>query len=153
MIAVAHTTSAFPVPALAWPGVFPDQSASKGRSPASSSGSPCFHRWGHKTKADNLADYAAIKRELVQLPDPCTVDSKVLDRLAMFLKDITVAWERANQEERNTMASCLFEVVWIKDKRVVAVTPQPDFKPFFDHVYEGKEEGVCVWRPRGDSNP
>ncbi|MDM7999386.1 MAG: hypothetical protein QUS33_05130 [Dehalococcoidia bacterium] len=89
----------------------------------------------------------------MQLPDPCTIDSQTLEKLALFLKDITIAWEKATPEHRNQLASCLFEAVWIKEKRVVAVTPQPDFKPFFDLVYEGKGEGVLQWRPRGDLNP
>jgi hypothetical protein len=30
---------------------------------------------------------------------------------------------------------CLFEVIWIKDKRIIAVTPRPEYKPFFDLNY------------------
>jgi hypothetical protein len=46
-----------------------------------------------------------------------------------------------------------FEAVWIKNKKVVAVTPRPEFKPFFDLQYEGLSEDVTHWRPRRDSNP
>ncbi|MDM7999668.1 MAG: recombinase family protein [Dehalococcoidia bacterium] len=111
-----------------------------------------MYEWGHKTKAEYQADYAAIKRELQQLPQEPN-NAQVLERLALFLRDIVVAWETATQEQRNRLATCLFEAVWIKDKKVVAVTPQPDFKPFFDLQYEGLSHGVLHWRPRGDLNP
>ena len=39
----------------------------------------------------------------------------------------------------------------IKDKKVVAVTPRPEFKPFFDLQYEGLSHYVLHWRPRGGS--
>ena len=50
-------------------------------------------------------------------------------------------------------AKCLLETVWIKDKRVVAVTPQPEFEPFFDLQYDAKSNYKLVVRPRGDLNP
>jgi hypothetical protein len=112
-----------------------------------------LYQWGHTRKEEYLADYAAIRREIQQLPPAEPNQEGILKKLAVFLKDITVGWERASQEQRNSLGSCLFEAVWIKDKKVVAVTPQPDFKPFFDLQYEGRSEGVLHWRPRGDSNP
>ena len=66
-----------------------------------------------------------------------------------FLKDISLAWESATQERRNSLATCLFEAVWIKDKRVIAITPRPDYKPFFDLQYEGMSNYVLHMRPRG----
>jgi hypothetical protein len=110
-----------------------------------------LYEWGHKTKEEYLADYAEIQREMQQLP-PIEPDKRgMLEKLASFLKDITVAWERANQEQRNRLASCLLEAVWIKDKKVLAVTPRTDFKPFFDLQYDGMSNYVLQIRPRGDS--
>lgn len=43
--------------------------------------------------------------------------------------------------------------VWVKDKKVVAVTPHAEFRPFFDLQYEGMSHYVLHWRPRGDLNP
>jgi hypothetical protein len=56
---------------------------------------------------------------------------QALERLASFLKDIPAAWEQATQEQRDKPAGCLFEAVWIKDKQIVAVKPQPELEPFF----------------------
>ena len=77
----------------------------------------------------------------------------MLEKLAEFLNNVVLAWDNASQEHRNRLVSCLLETVWIKDKKVVAVTPRPEFKPFFDLQYEGLSHYVLHWRPRGDSNP
>ena len=107
---------------------------------------PCRGR----TRREYLSDHAAIQRELrqVQPPDHQPV---VLEKLALFLGDVATAWDAATQEQRNRLASILFEAVWIKDTRVTAVTPTPEFKPFFDLQYEGMSQYVLRWRPRGDS--
>lgn len=64
------------------------------------------------------------------------------------------AWNEANQEHRNKLARCLFQEVWIKDKEVVAIKPQPELKPFFDLNYEAMQQKLSQnfgkWRPRRD---
>jgi hypothetical protein len=109
-----------------------------------------LYRWGHKKRSEYLADYNAIKRELQQLTP---IGEKVLGKLASFIKNVTNAWDQASQEQKNRLAKCLLETVWIKDKKVVAVTPQPEFTPFFDLQYDGKSNYTLVVRPRGDLNP
>jgi len=78
------------------------------------------YKWGHKTRYEYLAEYNAIKRELRRFSP---ILDNMLNSLAFFLKDITQAWRQATQEQRNRLAKCLFEAIWIKDKRVYAVTP------------------------------
>jgi hypothetical protein len=111
-----------------------------------------LYEWGHKSRQEYLADYASIHHKLQELT-PTDVRPEVLERLASFLKDVAAAWGRATQEQRNKLAGCLFEVVWIKNKKVTAVTPRPEFNPFFDLRYEELSRYVLQWRPRGDSNP
>ena len=111
-----------------------------------------LYEWGHKSKQEYLADYSAIRRDLQQLA-PMEPQVNVLDKLVLFLRDITAAWEQATPTHRNQLADSLFEVIWIKDKKVVAVTPRPEFKPFFDLQYDGLSHGVLQMRPRWDSNP
>ena len=98
----------------------------------------------------------AINRELNALT-PIKEQSETLDKLAQFLANVADAWDTANQEQRNKLARCLFQEVWIKDKKVIAVRPQPELKPFFDLNHEAMEERLSQsfgkWRPRGDSNP
>ncbi len=111
-----------------------------------------LYEWGHITQSDYLKDRSAIQKQLSQI-QPQTTDAEALGKMALFLRDIGTAWEQASQEQRNALASCLFVAVWIKNKEVAAVTPRPEFKPFFDLRYEGVPEGVLHWRPRGDLNP
>ena len=68
---------------------------------------------------------------------PAKDQARGLERLALFLKDISEAWKQADEQQRNRLAKQLLDIVWIKDKRVLAVTPRPEFKPFFDLQYEG----------------
>ena len=111
-----------------------------------------LYGWGHKSKTEYLADYAVIERELRQLPS-IENDDDTLPKLALFLKNIVKAWEQATQEQRNRLLKCLFEAIWIKDKRVSAVTPRPEFKPFFELQYADMSQYVLQKRPRGDLNP
>ncbi len=77
--------------------------------------------------------------------------------MAEFLASVAEAWEVATGEQRNKLALTLFREVWLKDKQIVAVKPQPELKPFFDLNYGAMEEKLSQnfgkWRPRGDSNP
>ena len=58
-------------------------------------------------------------------------NTETLDRLASFLKDVALAWEVADYEQRNRLARCLFEEIWVRDKKVIAVKPRGEFEPFF----------------------
>ena len=132
--------------------VYNDASKQKARLEARLKKIKELYEWGHKTKEEYLTDYAEIQKELKALV-PQEDKKEVLEKLALFLKDITLAWEQANQEQRNRLASQLFEAIWVKDKKVWAVAPRPEFKPFFDLQYEGVSHGVLQIRPRWDSNP
>ena len=111
-----------------------------------------LYEWGHKSKEEYFADYKMIQIQLQSLT-PVKDQAKSLERLALFLKDISLAWKQSDEQQRNRLAKQLFDIVWIKDKRVLAVTPRPEFKPFFDLQYDGLSQGVMHIRPRGDSNP
>ncbi len=76
----------------------------------------------------------------------------VLERTAAFLADLPSAWAAPNHEQRNRLARLLFEAVEIKDERVVAITPRPEFAPFFVLDWCERQEGRQV-RKRRDSNP
>ena len=111
-----------------------------------------LYEWGHKSKEEYWADYNMIQQQLQSLA-PAKDQARGLERLALFLKDISEVWKQADEQQRNRLAKQLFDIVWIKDKKVLAVTPRPEFKPFFDLQYEGLSQGVLHIRPRGDSNP
>ncbi len=67
---------------------------------------------------------------------PAAAGADHLERLARFLDDVPAAWESATSEQRNKLARCLFDEVWLEDKTVVAVKPRPVLGPFFRLNYE-----------------
>jgi len=109
-----------------------------------------LYEWGHKPKDEYLADYDAIQRELRALAAPDD-KRKTLDKLAHFLGNVVDAWKEATQEQRNKLASALFEQVWIEHNRVVGVKPREELKPFFQLSYEEylKSSTCQLETPRG----
>jgi hypothetical protein len=59
-----------------------------------------------------------------------------LEKMAKFLANVPAAWAAATQEQRNKLARCLFDQVWLKDKEVIAVKPVPEMEPFFRLNYK-----------------
>ncbi len=109
-----------------------------------------LYQWGHKSRQEYLNECAVIQRELDSLRPPAN-NGESLGKLAAFLNDVGMAWAEADQRQRNRLALSLFEAVWIQDQKVLAVTPRPELRPFFDLQYEGMWHDVLHWRPRGDS--
>ncbi len=94
-----------------------------------------LYEWGDYTREEYLQRREMIRKELTSL-EPSRNDPKQLKRLASFLANVADAWEAATPEQRNKLARCLFEEVWLRDKTVVAVKPRPEFGPFFELNYE-----------------
>ena len=109
-----------------------------------------LYQWGHKSRQEYLGECNVIQRELESLRPP-TNNGESLEKLAGFLNDVGMAWDEADQRQRNRLALSLFEAVWIQNQGVLAVTPRPELRPFFDLQYEGVSHDVLHWRPRGDS--
>jgi hypothetical protein len=109
-----------------------------------------LYEWGHKPKDEYLAEYDAIQRELRALAAPDD-KRKTLDKLAHFLSNVVDAWKEAAQEQRNKLASALFEQVWIEHNRVVGIKPREELKPFFQLSYEEYlKSSMCQLKsPRG----
>ena len=104
------------------------------------------------SKEDYLREKDTVQKELRVLA-PAGSQAKNLDRLAGFLANVAQSWEEATGEQRNKIARSLFQEIWVKDKQVVAVRPQPELEPFFQLNYEEFVNKVLKMRPRGDSNP
>jgi site-specific DNA recombinase len=111
-----------------------------------------LYKWGDLGREEYLKEKDGIQKELKALA-PAESQAQNLDKLAEFLANIAQAWEEATGELRNKLARSLFQEIWIKDKQVVAVKPQPELTPFFQFNYEEYVNKVLKKRPRGDSNP
>jgi site-specific DNA recombinase len=111
-----------------------------------------LYKWGDIGKEEYIRKKEQILQEIKRLT-PTDGSNKGLQRLAEFLANVAKAWEEATQEQRNRLARSLFQEVWIKDKQVVAVKPQPELEPFFELNYEEFVGKIMKKRPRGDLNP
>ena len=91
--------------------------------------------WGDLSEKQYLVEKDNTLEALRALTQPDT-KSRVLERLAEFLKNVPRAWKEANQEQRNKLAGALFEQVWIEHNKVVGIKPREELKPFFQLSYE-----------------
>ena len=94
-----------------------------------------LYEWGdyskaeYETRRDKILDQL---RSLIVTQQP----AEHLEKMARFLADVSAAWAEATPEQRNKLARCLFDQVWLKDKEVVAVKPLVELEPFFRLNYE-----------------
>ena len=94
-----------------------------------------LYEWGDYTRAEYQVRRDDIVKQLQALtPRPDSAEH--LERLAQFLADLPAAWEVATSEQRNKLARCLFDEVWLRDKVVVGVKPRVELEPFFRLNYE-----------------
>ena len=94
-----------------------------------------FYEWGDYTRAEYQVRRDDILKQLQALT-PRSDGTEHLDRLAQFLADLPAAWEAATSEQRNKLARCLLDEVWVNDKVVVGVKPRAELEPFFRLNYE-----------------
>ena len=88
-----------------------------------------------RTTAEYRERRDEINDQLKQLSQRAA-KSDDLDRLAEFLADVPAAWDAATQEQRNKLARCLFDQVWLRNKEVVAVKARAEVDPFFRLNFE-----------------
>jgi DNA invertase Pin-like site-specific DNA recombinase len=89
-----------------------------------------LYAWGDLTREAYLTERDRLQDRLAGLRGT-TEWTTALTQAAGFLRDLPGAWAAASAEQRNDLARLIFHGVEVKDDRVVAVVPQPDFAPFF----------------------
>ena len=99
------------------------------------------------------AEYLAERQQLLGRVAKLTAtqaEPDYLDRVEEFLWDVSLAWEAADQEQKNRLAAELFDAVWVKDSLIQAVMPRPEMVPFFDLIYsEAVKYSVAGTAPMG----
>ncbi|MFH1484250.1 MAG: recombinase family protein [Chloroflexota bacterium] len=111
-----------------------------------------LYRIGDMEYAEYLTERQQLQARLARLT--VTEDKPDhLGRAGQFLSNVALAWEAADQEDRNHLASELFEKVWLKDGVIQGVVPRPEMVPFFDLVYSEAVNDRLQVRPRRGTNP
>jgi hypothetical protein len=110
-----------------------------------------LYEWGDKSEEEYLSERRQIKSELERL-QPHNGGPAMLERLARFLADVAAAWQAAGSEQRNRLARQLFDAVWVRNDKVVAVRPRPELRPFFA-LSEECHSGSMSGDPEGIRTP
>ncbi|MEA2582142.1 MAG: site-specific recombinase, partial [Thermomicrobiales bacterium] len=97
-----------------------------------------LYTWGDMDRAEYRAERDRLESELAATQST-TDRAALMAHAAALLRSFPAAWATAPQEQRNDLAKMVFRSVEIKDDRVLAVVPQPEFAPFF--VIGGNETG------------
>ena len=66
-----------------------------------------------------------------------------LDRAAELLRDLPALWEHpgVTQEQRRELAREVFDEIRIREGKLVAVKPRPDYAPLFAYsIWKGNQE-------------
>ncbi len=89
-----------------------------------------LYKWGDLTSEAYQSERDQLEAERATLRGSRDM-AAILVQTATLLRDLAAMWRQATQEERNTLARLAFQSVEIKDDRVAAIVPTPDFAPFF----------------------
>ena len=89
-----------------------------------------LYAWGDLTRERYQAQRAAIEQELARLAPAAPPDGR-LEALAAYLESLPTAWADATPEQRNQLATILYEDVWVSGPVVEYVRPRPELEPLF----------------------
>jgi site-specific DNA recombinase len=107
-----------------------------------------LYTWGDLTREAYLTERDQLEQQLARFQG--TTDRvALLRRVSIYLQDVPAAWEAATPEQRNALARTVLQSVEIRDDRVTAVVPQPEFAPFFNLVNRGNESMNDEGQPCG----
>jgi DNA invertase Pin-like site-specific DNA recombinase len=107
-----------------------------------------LYMWGDLTREAYLTERNQLEQHLARL-QTTTDRVALLRRVSTFLQDLPAAWAAATPEQRNALARTVLQSVEIRDDRVVAIVPQPEFAPFFNLVGGGDEAAHDEGQPCG----
>ncbi|MDP6131221.1 MAG: recombinase family protein [Dehalococcoidia bacterium] len=120
--------------ALAGEGPKPDNSVDIKRTEAALANLRKQHLWGVIGDEEFKDEYQALKRQIRALePPPSQVLTPNLDRAAQLLQDLPALWHHAGvtSQQRRELAREVFLEVRLREGRLVAVKPRPQYAPLF----------------------
>ena len=109
------------------------------------------HVWDVISDQEFKAEYQVLQRQRRALePKPTAASTPNLDRAAELLQNLPALWKHpgVTQDQRRELALGVFDEIRIRDGKLVAVKPQPEYLPLFaysiwkENQYVG---GVRSW--------
>lgn len=99
-----------------------------------------LYGWGDLTREQYQSERQTIERELTRLV-PRSEPTAQITLLAEYVRDLPRAWTDADHEQRNRLASTIYEGIWVDGPRVEYVQPRPEVEPLFV-VREGAAQPI-----------
>ena len=120
--------------ALATEGPQPDHRLEKKRIEMAIANLRKQHLWGAVTDEDFKTEYRTLATQLKALEVPVMPElAPDLDRAAQMLRDLPVLWRHpgVTPEQRRDLAREVFQELRLREGRLVAITPRPEYAPLF----------------------
>ena len=92
------------------------------------------HLWGAISDEVFKKEHQTLTRQLRTLTPPASPKmTPNLDRAAQLLQDLPALWQHpgVSPEQRRDMAQEVFQEIRLREGRLVAVTPKPNYAPLF----------------------
>ena len=98
---------------------------------------------GDMSKEDYYADRARCQAELLTLAEPAPTTQELTmaqwEEAGALLANVAALWGDADDTDRADIIQTVFAALWVRDQRIVAVSPHMPFWPWFaqdrlDHV-------------------
>ena len=92
------------------------------------------HLWGAIDDQEFKSEYQALQRQRRSMePRPSVQSTPNLDRAAELLQNLPALWQHpgVTQEQRRELAREVFDEIRLRDGKLVAVKPRPEYAPLF----------------------
>ncbi len=115
-------------------GPRPDHSLEKRRVEAAVANLKKQHLWGAVTDEEFKSEYQALARQIKALEPPVSAAlTPDMDRAAKLLMEMPALWQHpgVTAEQRRGLAREVFEEIRLREGKLVAVKPRPQYAPLF----------------------
>jgi hypothetical protein len=92
------------------------------------------HLWGALDDQEFKSEHQALQRQRRSMePSPSVQSTPNLDRAAELLQNLPALWEHpgVTQEQRRELAREVFDEIRLRDGKLFAVKPRPEYAPLF----------------------
>lgn len=95
-----------------------------------------MYEWGHIERDEYLQRRTTLNGQLLSITvnEQQHMSEELLMQIAATMRHIKTAWDLANTKQKGEMVRMLFRAIWIRNKTIESVDPQPHYRVFFGEV-------------------